>query len=284
MKNYVKIILRGVGQVMLQENAWTGLLFLIGIFYNSWIFGLGALLGNIISTLFAKYLKYSKEEIEKGLYGFNGTLVGIAIFYFFGFNFITTIAIIIGAILSTLIMHIMSKKIPAFSAPFVISTWIIIFGFVFFNLISFVVSPLMQNNFFNLFSSITTGFGQVMFQENIITGILFFIGIIINSKTSAYYALYGSLLGSLFAVLISLPLSMINIGLFGYNAVLCGIALSGKQNNKFLLITTAIILSVLLNLGLDKIGVETLTAPFVLAIWIVSFSTNFLQSQLAPQT
>lgn len=271
MKNYIKIILRGVGQVMLQENAWTGLLFLIGIFYNSWIFGLGFILGNIISTSSAKYFGYSKEDIEKGLYGFNGTLVGIAIFYLFGFNFITVIAVIIGAILSTLIMHIMSKKIPAFSAPFVISTWIIILGIVFFNFASFITSPLIPSNFFNLFSSVSESFGQVMFQENIITGILFFIGIIINSKISAYYAFYGALLGSLFAVLISLPLGMINIGLFGYNAVLCGIALSNKQNNKFLFITLAIILSVLINFGLDKIGIITLTAPFVLATWIVLF-------------
>ncbi|MDP2944337.1 MAG: urea transporter, partial [bacterium] len=37
MVSYFKIILRGVGQVMLQNNALTGLLFLVGIFYNSWL-------------------------------------------------------------------------------------------------------------------------------------------------------------------------------------------------------------------------------------------------------
>ena len=33
--NLTKIILRGISQIMLQNNSLTGLLFLIGIFYNS---------------------------------------------------------------------------------------------------------------------------------------------------------------------------------------------------------------------------------------------------------
>ena len=127
MKTYFKTILCGVGQVMLQNNALTGLVFLIGIFYNSWIFGIGALLGNIVSNFFAKRFKYSKIDIEDGLYGFNGTLVGIAIFYFLGINFISFLAIIAGVFLSTIIMHFISKKFPAFTSPFVFATWIIIF-------------------------------------------------------------------------------------------------------------------------------------------------------------
>ncbi|MFA6098718.1 MAG: urea transporter, partial [Patescibacteria group bacterium] len=43
--HFIKILLRGVSQVMLQNNAFTGALFLFGIFYNSWIMGLGAILG-----------------------------------------------------------------------------------------------------------------------------------------------------------------------------------------------------------------------------------------------
>lgn len=274
MKNYIKIILRGVGQVMLQNNALTGLLFLVGIFYNSWVFGLGALFGNIISTFSAKFFGYSKENIEKGLYGFNGTLVGIAIFCFFGFNFISISAIIIGAILSTIMMHIINKKIPAFTAPFVVSIWIIIIGITLLNLSPIITQFLAQNNSLNLFSGITMGFGQVMFQANVITGILFFAGIIVNSPVSAFFALYGSLLGGLFAMFLSFPVSMINLGLFGYNAVLCGIALGDRNRNAFWFATLAIILSVLINFYLDKIGIITLTAPFVLATWIVLFLKN----------
>lgn len=51
----IDILLRGVGQVMFQNNPITGLLFLVGIFINSYECGLTALLGVVVAT-FAAYL------------------------------------------------------------------------------------------------------------------------------------------------------------------------------------------------------------------------------------
>lgn len=281
MLTYIKIILRGVGQVMLQNNSLTGLLFLTGIFYNSWIMGLGAIIGNISGTIFSTFLKYPKEDIKNGLYGFNGTLVGIALCYFLGLSIITTLTIILGAFISTVIMHEIKKKVPAFTAPFVIATWIVVFGVKFINLDTLIASPSLQTNTLNLIPAIFKGLGQVMFQENIVTGLIFLLAILVNSRTAAIYALYGTLLGALFAMFLSVPITTINLGICGYNAVLCGIALGDKKWPAFFLASFAIILSVLLNLGLNKIGAITLTAPFVLATWValfISYSRNKLWS------
>lgn len=277
MQTSIKTILRGVGQVMLQNNALTGLLFLVGIFYNSWLMGLGALGGTIISTLSAIFLKYSKEDIKNGLYGSNGTLVGIAVLFFFGINIATAITIIIGVALSTVIMHEMKKRIPAFTAPFVIATWIVILGIKLLNLAPFLASSSLQDSAINPLSGTTMGFGQVMFQGNIVTGLLFLLAIVISSRTAALYALYGSLLGGLFAILLAFPITSINIGLFGYNAVLCGIALGTFKWRAFIFATFAILLSVLLNYGLGQIGVITLTAPFVLATWVALLMKKYMK-------
>ena len=102
---YVKIILRGVGQIMLQENAITGLFFLAGLFYVSISMGLAALLATIIGTVTAYILKYNKEEIEKGLYGFNAALIGVAVLVFCKPTIISFVVIIIGSIISTFIFH-----------------------------------------------------------------------------------------------------------------------------------------------------------------------------------
>ena len=72
------ILGRGIGQVMFQNNALSGLLMLIGIFLNSWQMGLLAVSGNIISTSTGRISGYDRDDIKNGLYGFNGTLVGIA--------------------------------------------------------------------------------------------------------------------------------------------------------------------------------------------------------------
>lgn len=268
MQNYIKIPLRGVGQVMLQNNAATGLLFLAGIFNNSWIMGLGAIIGTVIGTITAKLLHYSEEDINDGMYGFNGALVGIAIWFYFGLTLSSSLALIIGTVLSTMIMHTMNARIPAFTAPFVISTWLVMLGIKIVATIPFASSSLPQNDSLDLFSAISMGIAQVMFQGNVLTGILFLLAILVSSRMAAVYALYGSLLGALLAMLLGLPLNMINVGLFGYNAVLCGLALGTKKWDGFAIATGAILLSVLLNYGLGKIGIITLTAPFVIITWV----------------
>ena len=230
--------------------------------------GLGAILGNIIGAVSAVLLRYPRDDIKNGLYGFNGTLVGIAVCFYFGINILTISAIIVGAFLSTYAMHIMKKRLPAFTAPFVISAWVVILGIKLLYPASAMALPLPQDGSLNLFSAVSMGFGQVMFQGNIITGLIFFAAILVNSRNAAIFALYGSLLGGLFSLLLPLPVAIINIGFFGYNGVLCGAVLGNKKSDAFLLTTLAIILSVLLYFGFYKAGITALTAPFVLATWI----------------
>ncbi len=268
----IKIILRGIGQVFFQNNALTGLIFIIGIFYNSWILGLGALLGNIVSNYSAKILKYKKEDIENGLYGFNGTLVGIAILFFFKLNIITIIAIILGAILSSIIMFYIKDKIPALTSPFVVSAWIFIYIIIFIFPSYILNSPETTENIFNIFKSTTKGFGEVMFQDNIITGLFFMAGILVNSFKDFSYALYGSILSTILGLVLILPTNTINLGLLGYNAILTTIAISLNFKKKtFVLSSLGVILSVLIYLVFSKLNIISLTAPFVITTWIILF-------------
>ena len=89
--DWVKIFLRGVGQVMFQENALTGLLFLVGIAAAAGeedprfavLMAVGGLIGTVLGTLTAWLAGYDRDEVRDGIYGFNGTLVGIAMFFYF---------------------------------------------------------------------------------------------------------------------------------------------------------------------------------------------------------
>jgi len=274
MKN-IKIILRGIGQVFFQNNALTGLVFLVGIFYNSWILGLGALLGNITSTLFARIFKYNKGDIENGLYGFNGTLVGAAVLFFLKINLITIIFLTLGSVLSTVIIHLIKNKIPAFTSPFVISAWIIIYVIILLFPSYILTSPSTTENVFNILKSTTKGFGEVMFQDSIITGVFFMIGILVNSFKDFGYAFYGSILSTILALMFMIPMNTINMGLIGYNAILTSIALGiNDKRNSYMLVTIGIVLSILIYLVFNVLGVIALTAPFVISTWIVLFLFN----------
>ena len=117
---------RGIGQVMFQNNAFSGLLMLIGIFLNSWEMGILALSGNMISTLTAYFSGYGRDDIKDGL-----------------------------------------------------------------------------------------------FQGNIWTGLFFLVGILVNSRTAAFYTVIGTLLPIPLAILLGIDADTLNMGLMGYNGVLC---------------------------------------------------------------
>ena len=273
---FLQTILRGIGQVMFQNNSYSGILFLAGIFYNSWSMGLAALFGTIISTITALVLKYPKEDIENGLYGFNGTLTGIALLCFFEVDLLICIALIIAAVLSTLTMFYLKKIIPPFTAPFVLVTWLFTYTLMYFFNYPLITSSESSLNDIHVLAASSNSFGQVMFQENVITGLFFLLATLVNNKLMAIYAAYAAILGSLMSWLMVGNIIEINSGLMGYNAILCAIALVGKKWSDFLWISIAIILSTLLNKGLMMLGLITLTAPFVLITWgILKLKSNF---------
>lgn len=277
---YTKIILRGVSQVMLQNNSLVGLLFLIGIFYNSWVMGLGALLGAGVGTFTAYILKYDKEDIYSGLYGFNGILVGIALMYFFEVNYFLILAIVAGAAVSSYIMsQMIRRKIPPYTFPFVASTWIVLAAIKYTHLASLRVPIIGSASALDIASSLIGGFGQVMFQASIVTGVIFFMGLMLSSRKSALFGLMGSIVGMLVAVGISAPLALINAGMFGFNGVLCGIACADKQKYSHIFALVSIALSVFIMYGMIQLNIITLTFPFVFSTWIIILFRYILQKR-----
>lgn len=279
LKNFVVIIFRGISQVFLVNNVITGILFLIGIFYNSCSIGIGAIIGVLVGTLTALFLKYDKNDIDQGLYGYNGTLVGLAIVCFFGLNIPSIIAIFFGSILSSILMRVMSTwRIPPYTAPFIVSTWIALLLLVKLSSIPLQIVPLPNADTLKIIPAVSKGIGQVMFQGDTITGMIFFIGLLISSRISALYALLGSVLGVAVASVFSFPLTMIHIGLFGFNGVLCGIAFSNKKWNYAIAAIASVVISIFITYGIINLGIIGLTSPFVISTWITLLLNNKVTS------
>lgn len=278
--DFLRTLLKGMSNIMLQKNEITGLLFLIGIFYNSWIMGLGAVAGLLFGTLTALVLDYKKEDIREGYYGFNGALVGIALPFFFQPDALLVGFIILGAALSSIIMNFMyERKLSPLTFPFVLAAWILILLINYLGLLSPQTTVSTAATNLDIFSSLSMGFSQVMLQANIITGIIFLIAILVNSRISAAYALMGSLVGMLLALVLSFPINLINIGIFGFNGVLCGIAFAGTSRSSFLYALFSIIVSVSIIHGMISVNWPALTSPFVFAAWITLILRDKIQAR-----
>lgn len=255
---------RGIGQIVLQENTLSGLLILTGVFYGSFLMGLALLVGVIFSTATAILLGYEKTSIDKGLYGFNGALVGVGTLFFLHSTFATWLMVIVGSSLTTLVQHFFLKhKVSLFTLPFVLVAWLIltIAKLYFSGLL--LISP--EPNAISYYMAPIHGFGQVIFQEDSLSGILFLIAILVHSPLSALYASAGAVLATLLAIFLSAPIADVGAGLYSYNAILCAIALAGMQLKDAAWVFISIVLSVAIGLVMLKYKLIMLTFPFVLA-------------------
>lgn len=262
------IFFRGLGQIMLQESALAGALFLAGIFGNSVPMATGGILGALAGMAAGRLLKVPAADIAAGLYGFNGALVGMALPAFLAPGWAVFMLIVAGSALSSLLMAAARRwlgRLPAYTAPFVLSTWLMLAVAA-----AMGLSPALADGpplHPGWVAAVLRGLGQVMFQDSALTGLIFLAGLAVHSWRAAAWALAGSLCGLLCALALGFPADLASAGLFGFNGALTGIALGLHPGSRLLLPFAGIVLSTLLLRVFQLAGLPALTAPFVLASW-----------------
>lgn len=262
----------GFSQVFLLQSPLSGVLILAGLFCNSWQLALLALLGCLVSRAVASLWRDTKSEIADGLYGFNGTLVGIAIGVYWEISWLSILLLVIGAALSTWVARVFRRhaQLPGLTAPFIIAVWaLLLVSLLAPQEVGLLDSATQLEEGLPLWRMLGVALGdsvgQVMFQTNVLTGVLFFLAIAWESRRKALYALLGALVPML--VIPFVPEAVWREGLLGYNAVLCAIYWAGSGERRLLYTLLSVVLSVLLELLALYAGLIPLTAPFVLSVW-----------------
>jgi urea transporter len=279
----VRAVFRGVGQVFFQENALTGALFVLGIAFSSPLMALGAVIGAVLGWGTARVLKFDESETTGGIYGFNSTLVGIATLFFFQPGVVTFLLLAVGCIAAAPVTWAARRYVPfpTYTAPFIVVTWVLFFLGQALGLPR--VEPGGTLDVGGSFGAIAHGISQVMFQASIWTALFFLVGIAISDWRHATLVLVGSIVGMLvasypatFAVRALDPESLAErtlrentvLGLYGYNATLAAVALFLSRRS-LIWPLLGMLLSVPLTEFVPLLGLPALTAPFVLATWLV---------------
>lgn len=275
LKNHILAVFRGLGQIMLQENALTGFGFFIGIFLGSPLMAFSAVLTSAIGMGTARLLKYNDQEIQSGLYGFSPALVGVAMVLFFQPVVYTWLGILLGTIAAAMVQHwLIQKKIPGFTFPFVLITWILLYLFRHILLVEAPLTPETKTPTTLGIEFLFTGFGQVIFQSGLWSGILFFLAVAVSSLRAALFGLMGSFIGGVFAYVLKVDLDTISMGLMGYNAVLTAIVFSGKNSMSWIWSIVSAMITVVMMLLFSALQLPALTFPFVATTWLVLWLRN----------
>jgi urea transporter len=285
----VLVVFRGIGQIVFQEHALTGLLFVLGIALGSPLQAAGIVAGAAIGTAVARALKYDQGQWEAGIYGFNPALVGIATLFFFQPGVVSILLLVAGCALATVVTMLVRTHLPfpTYTAPFIVVTWVVFFlgkamGAV--PVDHSTATPLLANPSIPfVLEASAHGIGQIMFQGTLWAGALFLVGIGLSDWKHAGWVLAGSIVGMLTAcfhiqvgeqaldpeaLILREQFANIALGLYGYNATLAAVALF-LWRKSLIPPLLGMLLCVPLTELFPLLGLPALTAPFVVATWIV---------------
>ncbi|KQW11788.1 MULTISPECIES: urea transporter [Pseudomonas] len=266
--DWATALLNGFSQIFLQRHPLCGLLCLLAILLTApALFG-GALLGGVAGLLTAQRRGYAKADRQAGLFSYNGILLGLLLSLALPWSVLLPPLIIAAGGLSAMLTQQWLKRtrgprcLPAYTAPFVGLAWL---------LTSFTLPPLpvtsMEMTLPNLLAALLSGLGQVMFLGHPAAGALIAAGLLLADRRAAAWALFGSAAGLAFALSQHENATAL-CGLGGYNPVLAALALSQQRHQPWLPLA-GILLAVVLTPGFIALGLPPLTAPFILACWLI---------------
>jgi urea transporter len=295
---FVDVNLRGIGQVMFQDNPLSGLLFFIAMGWGSTVAGtpqvaIGGVVAIVAAKLAAIWLRVEPADLGAGLYGFNAYLIGLALPTFLAPSPLLWCYIALGGVVSVpatigIATVCRSWGVATLTAPFVLVTWLLLLATHAFGAIagtglpmSDVIKPIEAAaanplEFKGFIEGVVKSISQVFLSDSILAALLLLAGLAVNSIPAALAALAGAVVAVVTAHVLGAESSLVSGGLLGFSPVLTAIALGAvfyKPCAKvalYALVATVftVIAQSAMNALFTPFGIPALTAPFVLVTWL----------------
>ncbi|MFJ2694221.1 urea transporter [Pseudomonas sp. NPDC087336] len=273
--DWAEALLNGFSQIFLQRHPLFGLLCLLAILFTAPALLGGALLGGVAGLLTAQRRGYAKADRQAGLYSYNGVLLGLLVSLYFPWSAMLPLLILAAGGLSAMLTQQWLKRarvsqyLPACTAPFVGLSWM---------LLCFATpstqAHLIEVSTLNMLAAPLKGLGQVMFLGHPLAGAMIAAGLLIADRRAFCWALLASVAGMGWSLLHHDFYTAL-LGLGGYNAVLAALAFSAQRQQRWLPLA-GITSALLLTPVFAAIGLPTLTAPFILACWLIRTAAQVL--------
>ncbi|MBC3420256.1 urea transporter [Pseudomonas sp. RW3S2] len=268
--DWATALLNGFSQVLLLRSPLCGLCCLLAILLTAPDLVGGALLGALAGLLTAQRRGYERADRQAGLYCYNGVLIGVLICAVLPWSAILPPLILAAGGLSSILTHQWRKRggtlLVAYTAPFVLLGWIILLAAEPLAIPQAAPDPL---------HGVLRGLGQIFLLDEPLAGLLIVLGMLVANPYAALWALLGSTIGGGAALLADQP-AVAWMGLYGFNAALAALAFS-RQGERPWIPLLAIALALLLQALSSLWPLPALTAPFVIACWLMHLGSHLVQ-------
>jgi len=296
MKLFLDGIFFSYAQIFFSNRRWFGATILAASLLSPEI-GLMGLFGAAFSNGIAYALKFDKEKIRNGFYGFNGILLGAASTYFFALNLqlllLIPIFIIITFFITAVLEHYFATafNLPGLSLPFILSLYVFLVFLGNYSTMSGNSHFLIDKTFFSFMPDEVSLFFKsialIILQPSISAGIVILIAIFFFSRVHFVFMLISFASARLFLWLLLPELESSLSMIIAFNSLLTAIALGGSliilSKKSIYLILLSSLMVVVFSGFFHRIFLDSslpiLVLPFNLIVLTTIYSLKFRQEQ-----
>lgn len=266
----LRIVLRSIGQIVLQANAFTGAMLVAALALTDARLACAALAGAAAANSTATLTGAERRDIERGLHGFNGALAALVAVVFAPGPLAAIALALPSAIGAALVQRAMRaplrnwRQCPYSSPCIAVSAlWL---PFVATQQTDGASGEAMLAAA-SLGPALLAGIAQTTFAQGAWAGALIVAGIAAASRRAALFALGGTLVSTALLAALGASGTALAGGLLGFNGALASLALMPRGALAAFAAAAAAALIQWLAMRAD---VTALTAPFVLASWLAA--------------
>jgi urea transporter len=311
-QNHINLFLKAIpnsyGQVFFSDQRLFAVILMVITFFDFYA-GLLGLISVLTTNLTGFLLGFDKKNISRGVFGFNSLLVGLGMGIYFKPDIYLFLVIITGAILTLFIavslQGVIGKyALPFLSIPFLISIWILTLAtreftalgisergiYTFNDLYTIGGDPLVRIyewwNDLHLPRSLRIYFislGAILFQYNLLSGILLSAGLLLYSRISFSLSLIGFYTAYLFYQLIGANISELSYSYIGFNYILTSIAVGGffiiPSKRSYLWVILLIPMVAMITISLSRVfalfDLPIYSLPFNMVVLLFLYALKF---------
>ena len=308
IKLFLKSIPNSYGQVFFSDQRMFALILIVVTFFDLYA-GLLGFISVLVTNLSGFLLGFDRKTISKGVFGFNSLLVGLGLGIYFQPGPHLILVIIIAAILTLLIsvslQGVIGKyALPYLSIPFLLSIWIMTLAtkdfaalgisergiYTFNDLYTIGGGPLVRVyewwNELQLPRSLRIYFislGAILFQYNLLSGIILSIGLLLFSRISFSLSLIGFYTAYLFYDIIGANISELSYSYIGFNYILTSIAVGGffiiPSKRSYFWVVILIPIVAMITISLSKVfavfNLPIYSLPFNMVVLLFLYALKF---------
>ncbi|WP_346908042.1 urea transporter [uncultured Roseibium sp.] len=271
---YWRLVLRGCSQLCFQTNELTGLLFLAAVLAASPLTAAYMLVAAILAPG-GRMLLGQKQTLETGLPGINPCLIAISLpsFYHTGWNDFGMWGVLLCCVAAAIVLvRILVARLPfpITALPFLIIFWVLWALAPYLDVLQPIEFSATQVADFHPLTAVGRSLGEALFSPTVVSGSLFLLGLLVSNWRHAIIALLGAAIGTLVSYYYGgTGAANADTGLYGFNGVLAAVAVYVICGGRLPLSLLAALLATVLMPLFSLLGLQALSAPFVLTVWFL---------------